>query len=327
VTRYTFVHRLTELAFPSRLAPGNCCVLIRIGTRQSALARWQADHIATKLRSLGTEVEMVPIITSGDVKTGSLSDGGGVGLFTKEIQRALLDGRCDLAVHSLKDLPTEIVPGLILAGVPEREEVGDALITTNGLTFDKLPTGSRVGTGSTRRIAQLRQVRSDLEFSDIRGNVDTRLKKLENGEYQAIVLAVAGLKRLGFENRISQRLPLDAMLPAIGQAALGLETRADDAKVIEVVRAISHQPSHQAVLAERTMLRALRGGCLAPVAGLAVIESNQLRLQGRVLALDGSSRVETTVQGLASRAEEVGQRAAELLILGGAQTMIDQSRH
>ncbi len=235
---------------------------------------------------------MVPIITSGDVKVGPLGEGGGVGLFTKEIQRALLDGRCDLAVHSLKDLPTEEVEGLTLAGVPEREEVGDALIARHGLRLEQLPQGAKIGTGSARRAAQLRMLRPDLEILDIRGNVDTRIKKLDAGEYDAIVLALAGLNRLGFAERITERLSLDKFLPAVGQAALGLESRVDDCELIDIVESISHLPSHHAVLAERSLLRALRGGCLAPVAALAVQVGDSLSIRARVLAIDGSSRVE-----------------------------------
>ncbi len=299
---------------------------IRLGTRQSPLARWQAEYIADRLRQLNVDVEMVPIVTSGDVKTGSLAEGGGVGLFTKEIQRALLDGRCDLAVHSLKDLPTEHVEGLALAGVPEREEVGDALISRDGRTLESLPQGARIGTGSARRVSQLLALRPDLQMLDIRGNVDTRLKKLDDGEYDAIVLAIAGLKRLKLDHRISERLDINQVLPAVGQAALGLETRFDDCEFIDVVEAISHYPSHQAVLAERAMLRALRGGCLAPVAAHATIEGDNLVLKARVMALDGSSRVQTIVTGRIDKPFEIGLRAADLLEIGGGRNMIDRSR-
>ncbi len=299
---------------------------IRLGTRQSPLARWQADYIAGRIRQLKIEVEMVPIVTSGDVKTGSLGEGGGVGLFTKEIQRALLDGRCDLAVHSLKDLPTEHVPGLALAGVPEREEVGDALISRDRCTLAQLPQGARIGTGSARRVAQLRALRPDLQMVDIRGNVDTRLKKLDDGDYDAIVLAIAGLKRLKLDHRITEKLDIDDVLPAVGQAALGLETRFDDCPIIDIVEAISHYPSHQAVLAERAMLRALRGGCLAPVAAHAVLEGEHLILKARAMALDGSSRAQTIVTGRADQPFEIGLRAADLLEIGGARDMIERAR-
>lgn len=300
---------------------------IRLGTRQSPLAMWQAEHIAARLQGAGVAVELVRIVTSGDVKSGPLGEGGGVGLFTKEIQRALLDRRCDLAVHSLKDLPTEEIPGLTLAGVPTREEVGDGLIAREGRTLAELPRGARVGTGSARRVAQLRMLRPDLTILDIRGNVDSRLKKLDAGEYDAIVLALAGLKRLGLDGRVTERLPLEHFLPAVGQAALGLETRVDDCAIIDVVETISHLPSHQAVLAERAMLRALRGGCLAPVAALAVTSpQDRLSLKARVLAIDGTSRVETAVEGRLDRPQEIGIQAARLLEIGGAREMIEVAR-
>lgn len=301
-------------------------MLIRLGTRQSPLARWQADYVANLLHNRGVNVEMVPIVTSGDVSTQPLGSGGGVGLFTKEIQRALLDGRCDLAVHSLKDLPTEEVPGLSLTAVPEREEVGDGLIGREGMTWDELPNGARVGTGSARRVAQLRMLRPDLQLLDIRGNVDTRLKKLDAGEYDAIILALAGLKRLGLDGRVTHRFNMEEMLPAVGQAALGLETRSDDRATSQAVESLRHLPTHHAVLAERAMLRALRGGCLAPVAALATHTGDHLVIRARALAMDGSSRVETTIQGRFDRPVEIGLRAAELLELGGAKAMIAAAR-
>jgi hydroxymethylbilane synthase len=229
-------------------------------------------------------------------------------------------------VHSLKDLPTDEVPGLCLAAVPEREEVADGLIARNGLTFESLPKGARIGTGSARRIAQLRMHRPDLKMLDIRGNVDTRLKKLEAGEYDAIVLAIAGLKRLGLADCVTEQLDLRLMLPAVGQAALGLETRHDDSDVIEVVERLNHPPTYQAVIAERSMLRALRGGCIAPVAAHAIVSGANITLQSRVLAMDGTSRVETTLAGPSKAPDAIGLRAAELLELGGAREMIAASR-
>ncbi len=320
-------------------------MLIRLGTRQSPLARWQADFVASQLRELGVDVLMVPIITAGDVSTTPLGESGGVGLFTKEIQRALLDGRCDLAVHSLKDLPTEPVEGLLLAAVPPREDVGDCLIGRTGKSLGELPSGAKIGTGSQRRAAQIRAMRPDVEIHDIRGNLDTRLKKLDDGLYDAILLAAAGLKRLGLDHRVTQRFTSDEMLPAVGQAALGLETRFDDFPTIDVVERISHLPTHQAVVAERAMLRALRGGCLAPVAALATTQmatttlsskavqsnsndlaQNRLTIRARVLAVDGTSRVETVVTGKMDLAVEVGLQAAKLLEIGGASRWIEAAR-
>jgi len=247
---------------------------------------WQAEHVAGKLRSHGFSVDLVPVTTSGDLLKGSLAQSGGVGLFTKEIQRALLDGRCDIAVHSLKDLPTEPVEGLLLAAVPEREDPSDCLVSCDHRNLDRLPVGTVVGTGSPRRRAQIVGYRPDLQLADIRGNVDTRLKKLDDGEYGAIILALAGLRRLGLEDRISQRLPFEIMLPAVGQAALGLETRADDRRTIEAVRIMDHAPSHIAVRCERDVLRQLRAGCLAPVAAHAHWVGSELRMACKVYSPD-----------------------------------------
>jgi len=293
---------------------------------------------------------MVPIVTAGDVSTTPLGEGGGVGLFTKEIQRALLDRRCDLAVHSLKDLPTEPVEGLILAAVPAREDVGDCLIGRTAAALEKLPLRARIGTGSQRRAAQIRSIRPDLDVLDIRGNVDTRIRKLDEGSYDAIILAAAGLKRLGLDYRVTQRFSIDEMLPAIGQAALGLETRSDDSAIIAIVKQLSHLPTYQAVLAERSMLRALRGGCLAPIAGLATVSMPEalpdenvngkavasgstlnpslgyLTIRARVLAVDGTCRVETVVSGKLERAVDIGLQAANLLEIGGANRWIEAAR-
>lgn len=299
---------------------------IRLGTRQSALATWQAEWVAGQLRALGCEVVMVPITTTGDVSTRPLGEVGGQGLFTKEIQRALLDGRCDLAVHSLKDLPTEPVEGLRLTAVPPREEVGDALISAKGVGFAALPQGAIVGTGSIRRAAQLRRWRSDIEIRDIRGNLDTRLRKLDEGQYDAILLAVAGMKRLGLDGRISEILSLDRILPAVGQAALGLETRNDDPRVIEFVSKLNDEPSYAAVVAERTMLRELRGGCLAPVAALATVDGERLRLRSSVFSLDGLTKLEADLEGPRTDPEELGKTAARLLQKQGASDLIASAR-
>ncbi len=262
----------------------------------------------------------------GDVSTRPLGEVGGQGLFTKEIQRALLDGRCDLAVHSLKDLPTEPVEGLRLTAVPPREEVGDALISAKGVDFAALPQGAIVGTGSIRRAAQLRRWRSDIEIRDIRGNLDTRLRKLDEGQYDAILLAVAGMKRLGLDGRISEILSLDRILPAVGQAALGLETRNDDPRVIEFVSKLNDEPSYAAVVAERTMLRELRGGCLAPVAALATVDGERLRLRASVFSLDGLTKLEADLEGPRTDPEELGKTAARLLQKQGASDLIASAR-
>ena len=231
---------------------------LRLGTRASPLARWQAGWVADQLAARGVAVELVPITTQGDVHSAPLGQIGGQGLFTKELQRALVAREIDLAVHSLKDLPTAAVPGLVLAAVPPRESTADCLICRQAESFDALPRGARVGTGSLRRKAQLLHHRPDLVIEEIRGNVDTRLRKLEQGQYDAIVLAEAGLRRLGMAERITQVLPRGIMLPAVGQGALGLETREDDPATQGAVRPLEDRAARAAVLAERALLAALR---------------------------------------------------------------------
>jgi len=300
---------------------------LRLGTRASALARWQADWVAGELRGSGVEVELVPITTSGDVKWDSIAEIGGQGLFTKEIQRALLDERIDLAVHSLKDLPTEPVPGLQLAAVPARAPIGDVLVCREPSTLDGLGQGAVVGTGSLRRRAQLLHARRDLEIQDLRGNVDTRLAKLDRGEYDAVVLAEAGLRRLGFEERISHVLPTSIMLPAVGQGALGLETRADDRETNRAVARLNHPASQSAVQAERSMLAALKGGCLAPIAAWGRVEGTKLRLTARVIAGDGTRKLEVEQTATPDAAEQLGRAVAEELLAAGAAELIAAARH
>ena len=299
---------------------------LRIGTRKSPLARWQAQWVAAELEKLGNSIEMVWIVTQGDVTAQPLGTVGGQGLFTKEIQRALLDGEIDLAVHSLKDLPTQPIDGLALAAVPQREVVGDCLIAPLGTTIENLPLGARIGTGSLRRAAQLRAWRADLEILDIRGNVETRIKKLDDGIYEAIVLAEAGLHRLGYLDRVAQKLPLHRLLPAVGQGALGLETRADDETTIEALAALNHLPSQLAVTAERSLLAHLRGGCLAPVAAWCRMEDDKLRLEAKVLSLDGQTQLQVDRRFAPDQAQEEGRLAAEELIAAGAQQLIESAR-
>ena len=299
---------------------------IRLGTRTSNLARWQAEWVAAQLRRQDVEVELVPITTAGDVQPESIKRIGEQGVFTKELQRALLDGRIDLAVHSLKDLPTDEVPGLCLASVPERAPAGDVLVCPNYSSLDELPKAAVVGTGSLRRRAQLLHKRDDLQINDIRGNVDTRLRKVFDGECDALVLAQAGLQRLGLERRITQVLPMSIVLPAVGQGALGLETRRDDPPTSQSVQQLNHQPTHHAVLAERAMLSALNGGCLAPVAAWARMEDDRLTLTGRVLSADGVEMLEETLSASPADAVELGCKVAEVLLARGADRLISASR-
>lgn len=298
---------------------------LRLGTRSSPLARWQADWVAARLRETGEAVELVLITTQGDVKAGPLGSFGGQGVFTKEIQRALLEQTVDLAVHSLKDLPTETVPGLTVAAVPPRESPSDVLVSSAASWAD-LPSGARVGTGSMRRRAQLLHARPDLVMLDIRGNVDTRLKKLDAGDYDAIVLAEAGLNRLGLTDRIGHVIPRDIMLPAIGQGALGIETRADDERTLAAVKRLDHADSHASVLAERSFLATLRGGCLAPVGAWGRVEGKRLTLDGAVLSVDGRQRLGGTVAGDTTDAAKLGRTLAEQLLAQGALELIAASR-
>jgi hydroxymethylbilane synthase len=298
---------------------------LRLGTRASALARWQAEWVAARLQENGVAVELVPIVTQGDVKTGPLGQIGGQGLFTKELQRALLDDRIDLAVHSLKDLPTEAVEGLAVAVVPERESTADVLVSSRADSIESLPPAARIGTGSLRRKAQLLHQRPDLIVEDIRGNVETRLRKLEEGQYDAIVLAEAGLKRLGFADRIAGIIPTQQMLPAIGQGALGIETRSGDVRVRALLAPLDHAPSRQAVLAERTLLSRLRAGCLAPVGAWGRFEQDRLLLDAVVLSHDGVSRLAAS-DSAAGEAMALGERVAERLLAQGAAELINQAR-
>jgi len=301
-------------------------IRLRLGTRGSALARWQADWVTDELQTTGVVVEQVLITTSGDVTSGPISEIGGQGLFTKEIQQALLDDRIDVAVHSLKDLPTEPVVGLALSAVPPRADVGDALVSTRFTSLDDLPAGARVGTGSKRRQSQLLHLRPDLVVEDIRGNVDTRLKKLDAGEYDAIILAQAGLTRLGLTDRITQRFSPDQMLPAVGQGALGIETRAGDETTIAAVAFMDDASTRAAVVAERSLLATLLGGCLAPIGAWARGDGGALVLDAVVLSIDGGQRIATRLTDDLDSAARLGQHAAEQLLAQGAADLIEAAR-
>ena len=299
---------------------------IRLGTRGSALARWQADWVTEELAKLGVAVEQIVITTQGDTKTAPIGTLGSQGLFTKEIQRALLEEEIDLAVHSLKDLPTEEVEGLILAAVPQRASTNDALVSKQYGSLDELPENARVGTGSLRRSSQLRHYRADLQILDIRGNVDTRLRKLDDGDYEAIVLAEAGLTRLGLQDRITEIVSEQIMLPAVGQGALGLETRREDEVTRKVLQPLDDMYTHSCVVAERSLLAALRGGCLAPVGAVARLSDDQLHLVGTVLSSQGEQRVDAEATGGLEFAESLGDQVAEALFDQGAAELIATSR-
>ena len=288
-------------------------------------ARWQAEWVAARLAALGIAVQMIHITTQGDVKTGPLGQIGGQGLFTKEIQRALLDNEIDLAVHSLKDLPTADVPGLTIAAVPARESVYDVLVGPCR-TLDELPQGARVGTGSLRRRAQLLHERPDLQLLEIRGNVDTRLKKLDAGDYDAIILAQAGLSRLGFAERITYVIPPQIMLPAVAQGALGLEARADDTETQQRLLPLSDPATFAAITAERTLLQSLRAGCLAPVGAWARLIGDELKMDAVVLHPEGRTKLTASGTGSVSSAAALGQQLAGDLLQQGAAELISAAR-
>ena len=299
---------------------------LRLGTRPSALARWQADWVAQRLIGLGVDVELVPITTQGDVARDRIGNIGSPGVFTKELQNALLEKRIDLAVHSLKDLPTEPVAALTLAAIPPRDSPYDVLVSRGTLLAD-LPQGATIGTDSLRRRAQLLFARSDLCMKDIRGNVDTRIRKLEEGQYDALVLAEAGLARLGLQQHISQVLTVEIMLPAVGQGALAIEARADDEATLAAVASLDDPRTRQAVIAERALLAALRGGCLAPIGALGQIQSDGLlHLRAIVLSPDGRSRLTASAADEPADAIQLGGHVADQLILQGAELLIDAAR-
>ncbi len=300
---------------------------IRIGTRGSKLAMWQAEWVAGQLTQRGHHVDLQIISTQGDVSAASLSQVGGQGLFTKEIQRELLSGRVDLAVHSLKDLPTQSIDGIGLFAVPERETTEDCLISRDRSTFAQLSPGARIGTGSSRRGAQLLAWRDDVAIVDIRGNVDSRLRKLEEGKYDAIILAAAGLTRLKLFQHVAEVLPQSKMLPAIGQGALGLECRVDDEATIHAISDLNHAASFASVIAERSLLANLLAGCLAPVAALARVASDGLlELQAGVFSIDGVRRVRGTRRGAVESAADLGAQLADELKSLGATELIAAAR-
>lgn len=292
---------------------------LTIGSRGSRLALWQARHISGLLEQAGVETRIEIIKTTGDhLQTASLTQAGGKGLFTKEIEDALLAGVIDLAVHSLKDLPVETPAGLVIASIPEREDPRDAMV---GKCMRDLPPGARVGTSSGRRAAQLRLLRPDIGIEPVRGNVDTRLRKLKEGQYDALILAAAGLQRLGLESEIAEILSPEVMCPAPGQGALAIETRAAD-KAYEVCRALNHAPSSQAAICERAALAALGGGCQLPVGAFAEVTGAALRLTVVVVAPDGSRRLRAQGAAPAEDGEQLGRRLARELLARGAGSIL-----
>ena len=305
---------------------------VRIATRASNLALWQANHIADLIRQTAPTVivELVHVSTTGDRdQTERLRDLGSFGVFTREVQNAVLDGRADVAVHSLKDLPTEPVPGLVLAATPARGATADALVLPAGTTglasVRSLPVGARVGTGSPRRQAQLRFLRDDLILSEVRGNVETRLRKLDEGHYDALVLAAAGLTRLGLANRISSELAPPEMFPAVSQGAVGVECRTNDESVRRILAQITDRPTLAAATAERSLLSTLRAGCHAPLGVSTTVQGDSLQLEAVILPQDGSLRWMACATALAEDAAKLGQQVAELLLAQGADRVLHRS--
>ena len=291
--------------------------MLVIASRGSQLALWQARWVERQLTAAGRVCRIEIIKTTGDkIADVPLAKVGTKGLFTKEIEEALLDGRADLAVHSLKDLPTELPEGLVLAAVPEREDPRDAVV---GKKLADLPPGAKVGTSSLRRAAQLLKLRPDLQVESIRGNLDTRLRKLDEGQYDAILLAAAGLKRLGWGDRIAEILEPEQMCPAVGQGALAIETRAG----FEAVAMLDHAATHTAVMAERGVLRALGGGCQVPIGAYATVSQGRVRLLAIVAAPDGSQLVGAQAGGAAAEAAEIGARLAAYLLQRGARQILE----
>jgi hydroxymethylbilane synthase len=300
--------------------------MLIIGSRGSALALAQTSWVKEQIFRHFPEAELaVKVIkTSADRDaTASIRSGSAIGVFVKELEQALVDGEIDLAVHSMKDLPTRIPPGLRIGAVPEREDARDALVSATGESLSKLPEGARVGTGSLRRQAQILARRPDLKIMEIRGNIDTRLKKLEDGAYDAVVLACAGLNRLGLQNRIVARLSLQEMLPAPGQGALAIEARANDRRLEPIAAALNHPATSAAVAAERSFLQRMGGGCNVPVAVHARLTGSFMEIDGLVASPDGRRIVRDSVRGSADGAQDAAVRLAEEILARGGRVILD----
>ena len=301
--------------------------IIRIATRKSPLALWQAHFVQSRLQQLYPQlrVELLPMSTKGDkILDSPLAKVGGKGLFVKELEQAILAGDADIAVHSMKDVPVEFPDGLGLSIICERDDPRDAFVSARFPSLAELPAGSRVGTSSLRRQCQLRASRPDLQILDLRGNVNSRLAKLDGGEYDAILLAAAGLKRLGLQERITTLLPPEQSLPANGQGAVGIECRLDDDELLTLLAPLEHLPTRQRVLAERAMNRALQGGCQVPIGAYAELEGDQLWLRGLVGSPDGRLILHAECRGAASEPEALGQALADQLLAQGAARLLTE---
>jgi hydroxymethylbilane synthase len=296
---------------------------LRIGSRGSQLALWQANHVADLLREQGHAIEIEVIKTTGDKITDvSLAKVGTKGMFTKEIEEALADKRVDLAVHSLKDVPTELAPEFELAAIMKREDPRDAFISVKYLSVDELPNGAKVGTSSLRRQCQLKALRPDLEIFPLRGNIDTRLRKLESGEYDAIILAAAGVHRLGLDKHVRSRIAADVMCPAVGQGALAIETRRNDRQTRSLLAFLNHADTRSAIECERALLGSLGGGCQVPIGAYAEKQGSKLHLRAMVGHPDGSIILREQADG--ANAEELGHQVAQTLLQRGADKILTE---
>lgn len=304
--------------------------LLRIATRKSPLALWQAEHVRSRLMELhaGLQVELLTMSTQGDrILDSPLAKIGGKGLFVKELEQGMLEDRADIAVHSMKDVPAELPEGLCIGAILEREDPQDAFVSNEFAAVDALPDAARVGTSSLRRQCQLRARRPDLRILDLRGNVGTRLGKLDAGDYDAIVLACAGLKRLGMAARITSALAPELMLPAIAQGVIGIECRCDDEWVKALIAPLNHEETLQRTTAERAMNATLAGGCQAPVAGYSVINANAIELRGLVGRADGSEIIHGDISGPVQQAATLGKQLADDLLSRGARPILDALLH
>ena len=300
---------------------------IRIATRKSPLALWQANFVKQNLLLAHKDltVELIPMVTQGDIILDSpLSKIGGKGLFVKQLEQAILNNEADIAVHSIKDIPAQFPEGLMLAAICQRDEVRDAFVANKYTNLNDLPESAIVGTSSLRRQCQLRSHFPHLIIKDLRGNVGTRLNKLDDGQYDAIILASVGLKRLSLEHRITQYIDTDLILPAVGQGAIGIESRTDDKQILDIISVLDDKKSRACIQAERAMNNALQGGCQVPIAGYCSLNNDQLMLQGLVGRVDGSKIIKQQITGCINEAESLGEELAQQLLNQGADLILTE---
>jgi len=298
---------------------------IRIATRKSPLALWQAEEVSRQLRLLypDLKIELIKILSKGDkILDAPLAKVGGKGLFVKELEQSMLDGESDIAVHSMKDVPMVFPEGLHLPVIMEREDPTDAFVSNNYNSLEELPEDARIGSSSLRRQLQIKEVMPKAQMLNLRGNVNSRLQKLDNGDYDAIILATAGLLRLEFDDRIKRRISPEQSLPSVGQGAVGIECRVGDGRIESLIAPLNHADTHKRLSAERAMNNRLNGGCQVPIAGFALLDNNEIFLRGLVGRPDGSEVVRGEIRGPADNAEELGRQLAEQLLNDGADVIL-----